>query len=270
MKDVQNSPAGIPLHINRVGIRDISMPLLLRCRETGPNGDVQRSVASIDISVDLPPAFKGTHMSRFVEGLQNWAEISDALDYQALKQLLIDTCQRLNAQRAHVVFRFPYFLQRKAPASGRAALMPYQCAITGELLYAEKDPRPDFNLEVVIPVMTVCPCSKAISDEGAHSQRADVRISVSMKGRIWIEELIEIAEESASSPVYTLLKREDEKYVTEHAFANPCFVEDVVRAVAMRVSRHPLVTSFSIDVESHESIHAHNAFAHIEGKNARQ
>jgi len=252
--------------INRVGIRGISMPLLVRRRDAGEDGDSQRTVASIDISVDLPARFKGTHMSRFIESLQFWTEHSDALDYAAMKRLLVDTRDRLQAQRAHVSFRFPYFLYRHAPASDIPAPMRYDCVLTGELADTEGvGARPEFVLKVTVPVMTVCPCSKAISDEGAHSQRADIRMTVRMKGRLWIEELIEIAEASASSPVYTLLKRMDEKYVTEHAFAHPCFVEDVVRNVSVRLNAHPQVADYSVEVESYESIHAHNAFAIIEG-----
>ena len=268
MEDVQSGPAGIAIPINRVGIRDVAMPLLVRQRHADASGEAQRTVAFIDISVDLPAAYKGTHMSRFVEALQYWTDHSDALDYPAMKQLLEDICHRLNARRSHVVFRFPYFLSRPAPASTIPGLMRYACALTGELNASEspdKPAKPRFTLDVTVSVMTVCPCSKAISDEGAHSQRADVHMSVGMTGRIWIEELIEIAESSASSPVYTLLKRQDEKFVTEHAFANPTFVEDVVRNVAAKLKAHPLVSGFCVEVESHESIHPHNAFARIEG-----
>jgi GTP cyclohydrolase I len=234
---------------------------MVRRRDISDGNDTQRTVADIDLSVDLPAEFKGTHMSRFIESIQYWTEHSDALDYAAMRQLLLDMRDRLSACNAHVTFRFPYFMTRPAPSSARPASMPYQCTLTGEL---DASDNPTFTLDVTVPVMTVCPCSKAISDEGAHSQRADVRMKVKMNGRIWIEELIEIAESAGSSPVYTLLKREDEKFVTEHAFANPMFVEDVVRNVAIRLNQHPLVSSYSVEVESYESIHAHNAFACIE------
>ncbi len=253
MEDVQNSPAPVALPIDRVGVKGLEVPLLVRNRESGH----QHSVAKVDVSVDLPSSFKGTHMSRFVAAVENWTE---ELDYNAMKRLLETVKERLQARRAHIAFRFPYFIRKSAPATGERGLLPYQCMLTGEL----GEGKPRFTLEVTVPVMTVCPCSKAISDEGAHSQRADVRITVRMNGRCWIEDLVDIAEESGSSPVYSLLKRADEKYVTEWAFAHPTFVEDVVRNVASRLVDHPHVEAFRVEVESHESIHAHNAFACIE------
>jgi len=258
VEDVQSRPSCIPMPINRVGIRHILTPLAVECRD----GSVQHTVADIDLSVDLPAEFKGTHMSRFIESLQCWTEHSDALDYMAMKNLLLEMKNRLSARRSHVLFRFPYFLKRNAPVSERQAIMPYKCTLEGELDSSDKLV---FTLEVIVPVMTVCPCSKAISDEGAHAQRADIRIKVKMNGRIWIEELIDLAEKSGSSPVYTLLKREDEKFVTEHAFANPNFVEDVVRNVAVQLAVLPHAVTYAVEVESYESIHAHNAFAFIEG-----
>lgn len=259
MQDVQNNPAGVPLPIDRVGVRDIRLPITVRDREKG----IQNTVAEVDLGVDLPAEFKGTHMSRFVEALQHWA---GELDYPGMRSLLADITERLNARRAYARFRFPYFISRKAPATGIPAPLSYQCELTGEQQADEGGPR--FLLTVTVPVMTVCPCSMAISEEGAHSQRADVRISVRFEGFVWLEELIDIAEASASSPVYTLLKREDEKAVTENAFASPTFVEDVVRNVAKDLRAHEQVTWFSVDVISHESIHNHNAFAGIEFQGA--
>lgn len=253
MEDVQNGPALVPLRIDRVGVKELHLPVVVRDRAQGR----QHTVATVDIGVELPSAFKGTHMSRFVEALENRGE---ELDYTAVKQLLENVKDRLGARRAHVIFRFPYFLQKKAPASGSPGPVCYHCRLTGEL----GEGHPEFLLEVDVPVMTVCPCSKAISDEGAHSQRALVRLAVRMTGFSWLEEFIEIAESAGSSPVYTLLKREDEKFVTEHAFAHPAFVEDVVRAVAVRLAEHPHISWFRVEVESFESIHCHNAFACIE------
>ncbi len=253
MEDVQNSPAPVALPIDRVGVKGLKLPLLVRDRTQGS----QHTVAKVDLSVDLPAAFKGTHMSRFVQALSSWNE---DLDYAAMKRLLEDVQERLQARRAHIVFRFPYFVQKKAPATACLGILPYECRLTGEL----KEEKLTFLLEVTVPVMTVCPCSKAISREGAHSQRADVRIAVRMRGFCWIEDFIEIAEASGSSPVYSLLKREDEKFVTEDAFSRPTFVEDVVRNVASRLEGHPHVDGFRVEVESYESIHAHNAFACIE------
>ncbi|MEG2173211.1 MAG: GTP cyclohydrolase FolE2 [Desulfovibrionaceae bacterium] len=253
MEDVQSGPPRIALCIDKVGVKDLHLPLLVRDRAQGR----QHTVATVDMGVELPSSFKGTHMSRFVEALENWGE---ELDYHSVKTLLEDVKTRLGANRAYVVFRFPYFMRKEAPASGSSGLVWYQCRLTGDMT----DSKPEFLLEVDVPVTTVCPCSKAISVEGAHGQRTVVHLAVRMKGFSWLEEFIEIAESGGSAQVYTLLKREDEKFVTEQAFANPTFVEDVVRAVAVRLAEHPQISWFRVEVESFESIHCHNAFACIE------
>jgi len=253
MEDVQNHPALIPLPIDNVGVKGLQIPLLVRDKTHGQ----QHTVASIDMSVSLPAAFKGTHMSRFVESLEDWSE---TLDYYALKNLLESIKTRLNASKARVVFRFPYFIRKEAPATLCKGIVPYMCTLIGEM---DAD-KPFFILEIEVPVMTVCPCSKAISLEGAHSQRAYIRMRLKLKGFAWLEDFIAIAEQSASSPVYALLKRADEKWVTEQAFSAPTFVEDVVRNVAQKLQEHDQLYWFSVEVESMESIHAHNAFASIE------
>lgn len=255
MQDVQRGPAEVPIPLDRVGIKGIKLPLLVRDREIGR----QHTVAEVELSVDLPADFKGTHMSRFVEALESWAGV---LDYGAFKFLLLDLKRRLEARNAHLTFRFPYFVSKAAPVSGAAGRMNYDCLVSGELV----DDAFTLTLGVEVPVMTVCPCSLAISEQGAHSQRAVVRIRCRGAGFVWLEELIDIAERAASSPVHALLKREDEKYVTEAAFANPVFVEDVARNVAQALAGHPRVSWYLVEVESHESIHNHNAFAGIEGK----
>ena len=254
MEDVQNHTPSVPMHIDRVGCRGMKLPMLVRDREKG----IQQTIATIDVGVDLPSSFKGTHMSRFVEALREWNE---DVSYASLKRLLVDVKRRLGAQRAWTRFSFPYFMAKAAPATCSSAQMSYDCRLTGEL---DENGKQNFLLEIWVPVMTVCPCSKAISREGAHSQRALVYISVRMNAFVWLEDFIEIAERSGSSPVYTLLKREDEKYVTEHAFSEPVFVEDVVRNVAQQLARHEHITWFSVEVESMESIHNHSAFARIE------
>lgn len=253
MEDVQNSAPGVEMPIDSVGVQGVMIPLHVRDRAEGR----QQTVARVDVGVDLPAAFKGTHMSRFVEALENW---SDVLDYTAMKALLIDIRDRLAARRARMVIRFPYFVRKAAPATGIVSGMAYECALIGEI----GEGRPVFELQVDVPVMTVCPCSKAISREGAHSQRANVRLRARTRGFCWIEDFIAIAERAGSSPVYSLLKREDEKFVTEDAFAHPAFVEDVVRRVAEDLTHHPQVRWFRAEVESFESIHAHSAFARIE------
>lgn len=257
MRDVQSSPAEVALSIDRVGVKHLRLPVIVRDRAQG----VQHTVASVDLGVDLPAAFKGTHMSRFVEALENWKA---ELDYTTFKRLLSDIRLRLDARKAYAVFRFPYFLKQASPRSGSPGWMSYECSITGEMAGESMT----FTLGVDVPVMTVCPCSLAISDQGAHSQRASVRIMARFTRFLWLEDLIEIAEGSGSSPVYTLLKREDEKLVTESAFANPTFVEDVVRGAAQRLDRHAQVVWYRVEVESFESIHAHSAFASIEKNKA--
>lgn len=257
LQDVQSRPADLPVDIDRVGISAFRMPLVVRDRDQGR----QHTVATVDMGVDLPAAFKGTHMSRFVEALEHWREHSDEkLDYPSMKRLLEDVRQRLHAQKAFITFRFPYFRTKAAPVTGSSAPVSYECRFTGEL----DGDRLRFLLEMDVPVTTVCPCSKAISRAGAHGQRALVRMAVRMGKFAWLEEFIDLAEESASAPVYSLLKREDEKAVTEQAYDNACFVEDVVRDAAARLGRHPHVTWFRVHVESFESIHCHNAFACIE------
>ncbi len=252
MQDVQKDPANIAMPIDRVGVKGLRMPLVVRHREKG----IRHTVAKVDLSVDLPAHFKGTHMSRFVEALEGYEE----MDYNSFKKLLQDIAKRLEAERAHCRFVFPYFLRQTSPSSGASGLMDYKCQVDGEL----KDGKMTFTLGADVPVMTVCPCSKAISDEGAHSQRAVVRIRCRFKGFLWLEDIIAIAEQSASSRVYSVLKRQDEKYVTEDAFANPCFVEDVVRNCAQGLDKHEQIEWFKVEVESFESIHNHSAFAMIE------
>ncbi len=259
MKDIQNNPSELAVAIDRVGVRGVSLPIVVRDKVKKQ----QHTVAEVDLAVDLPAQFKGTHMSRFVEALE---DLNGDLDYPILKNLLEDIKKRLDAHKAYVSFKFPYYIKKYAPVTKSPGVVRYDCILTGEI----DDSNPDFLLEVKVPVMTVCPCSLAISEQGAHSQRSIVHISVKMRSFSWIEDFIQIAESSASSPVYTSLKREDEKYVTEYAFDNPCFVEDVVRGVADKLYKHEGLEWFKVEVESFESIHGHNAFACIEwpSKNA--
>ncbi len=254
MKDIQSTPSLVALPIDQVGVKGLTLPIVVSDKLNGS----QHSVAEVDLTVDLPAHWRGSHMSRFVEALENWQE---ELSYQSMKNLLKDVKNRLEAEKAHIEFRFIYFLNKVSPVTKVKTLMGYTCRLVGEMDTSDK---PKFLLEIKVPVMTVCPCSKAISEEGAHSQRADLRIAVRLCKFVWLEEFIDIAEAAGSSPVYPLLKREDEKYVTETAFANPAFVEDVVRNVGLALLNHPAVIWFKVEVESHESIHAHNAYACIE------
>lgn len=239
--------------IDRVGVKGLRLPIIVRDRKAG----IQHTVAEVSLSVDLPAKFKGTHMSRFVEALEHW---SCELDYNSFLTLLDDVVDRLQARSAHVRFVFPFFLRKESPESGASGLMDYTCRVDGEL----KEGKLTFTLGADVPVMTVCPCSKAISEEGAHSQRAEVRIRTRFDGFVWLEDLIEIGEKAGSCELYSLLKRGDEKHVTEAAFANPTFVEDVVREAANGLDEHPQINWYQVEVESFESIHNHSAFAAIE------
>lgn len=253
MHDVQKDPADVSISIDRVGVKNLSYPLVVRNQDNG----IQHTVAQVDLYVDLPSYFKGTHMSRFVEALQEWEGV---LDYHSFRNLLRDVQARLEARRSHLLFRFPFFLDQKAPRTGSPGLMEYQCRFEGAL----EEGKPNMYLSVEVPVMTVCPCSLAISEQGAHSQRAVIRIKARFEGMLWLEDLIQIAQGASSSPVYAVLKRADEKHVTEQSFANPKFVEDVVRSVAQQLKEHDLIKWFRAEVESFESIHKHNAYACIE------
>jgi len=261
MKDIQSGPASVSMAIDRVGVKHLQTPLVVRDRECGS----QHTVARVDLGADLPAAFKGTHMSRFVQALEEWGH---DLDYHGVRALLLDVRQRLDARRTYVSFQFPFFVRKQAPVSGSPGLTSYRCHLTGELGDPERPPHPEdkprFLLGVDVPVMTVCPCSLAICEQGAHSQRAEVRLRCRFTGLLWLEELIAIAEASGSCELYSMLKREDEKHVTEKAFARPTFVEDVVRNAAHALTTHPQVTWYSVEVESFESIHNHSAFAGIE------
>jgi GTP cyclohydrolase I len=215
-------------------------------------------VATVDLAVDLPHHFKGTHMSRFVEALNAHGGCLDVRSIAALPRELLG---RLDARRAHVGFRFPFFRSKVAPVSGKPGLMDYEVRLE---LEAEQGDKLDFVLTVVVPVTTLCPCSKAISERGAHNQRGVVTYSVRFREPVWIEDLIALVERSASCELFSLLKRPDEKWVTEHAYDHPVFVEDLVRNVASRSKAHDLITWFRVEAENLESIHNHNAYAVIE------
>ena len=254
MKDIQNTTSQVPIDINKVGVKDLLRPLIVRDQKQGK----QHTVARMDLSVDLPAQFKGTHMSRFLEALDAW---EGELDYYSFRNLLEDIKIRLQATESHICFKFPYFVTLNTPVSHLPTLINYDCFFRGTLN------RNNFLMElgVGVPVMTVCPCSLAISDTGAHSQRAIINISATFSGLLWLEDLIKIATTSGSAPIYPLLKREDEKYITEMSFSNPMFVEDVVRKTSQKLDQHPLINSYKVEVESQESIHNHNAYACIEG-----
>jgi GTP cyclohydrolase I len=252
IEDVQGRVDTRRLPINRVGIKDISHPVRVRDRSAGE----QHTVASFNMYVSLPHDFKGTHMSRFVEILHTEREIS----VESFRAMLATMTERLEADSGHIEMSFPFFVMKKAPVSGVESLMNYQATLIGE----RRDGRTEMWLRVIVPVTSLCPCSKKISDYGAHNQRSHVTIKAKLRTHMWIEELIEIAESEASSELYGILKRPDEKYVTEHAYDNPKFVEDMVRDVATRLNADERIAAYAVESENFESIHNHSAYALIE------
>lgn len=255
MQDTQSQPDNRGIAIDKVGVKNLRFPLRIKDR----NHSEQSTVAVVSLAVDLPHHFKGTHMSRFVEVLHAHGNVLNVADIAGMPRELL---QRLHAEKAHVEFRFPYFRSKKAPVTGAEGLLDYgvifDVAATKEQL--------DFVVTVEVPVTTLCPCSKAISARGAHNQRGIVTLAVRFTKPVWIEDLIELVEASASSELYSVLKRPDEKAVTEAAYDNPVFVEDLVRNVAARVKTHPDITWFRVEAENYESIHNHNAWAVIESE----
>lgn len=257
LADIQKQAPAFAIALERVGISGLRFPLRLADRTRG----IQTVIAEAALAVDLPPHERGTHMSRFVEVLDAWQE---ELGCQSMRRLLETLRKRLRSDRAWADFRFLYMMRKNAPAGGGSAGMGYKCAVSAELAT-----RLSYTINIEVPVLTVCPCSLAISEQGAHSQRAIVKMTARISRFVWLEEFIEIAECSASAPVFPLLKRADEKFVTEMAFSRPAFVEDVARATAAGLERHQRVESFSVEVESMESIHNHNAFARVESRRIR-
>jgi GTP cyclohydrolase IB len=259
MIDIQSGADDRNIPIDQVGVSDLRYPITVLDRAN----EKQQTIASLSMSVDLPHQFKGTHMSRFLEVLN---EHQGDMSTGRIPLILHDLRERLEAERAHIEIRFPYFIEKSAPVSGAKALMDYECLYLGNVKGKEED----IVIGVTVPVTSLCPCSKAISDYGAHNQRGYVSIKVralrdkdNTPRMIWIEEIVEIAEESASAPLYPLLKRPDERHVTMQAYDNPVFVEDLVRNVALRLQNDARVAWFSVEAVNHESIHNHNAFARI-------
>ncbi|MBU6428390.1 MAG: GTP cyclohydrolase I FolE2 [Cyanobacteria bacterium REEB65] len=253
MQDIQNLPDTRGVALQKVGIKDFAIPLRVLTR----NGGEQMVQAACTLSVGLPARFKGTHMSRFVEVLCRWRERN--LSGAGLEDLLREVCQRLEAATAQATIRFKYFVDKAAPASGLVAPADLDCSFEGEITAASSF---HFTLGVTVPATTLCPCSKEISRYGAHNQRSLITARVRYRsGSIWLEDLAQALEERASCPIYPLLKREDEKVVTERAYENPRFVEDVLREGILYLRGLPNVEWFALDCENLESIHNHNAWA---------
>jgi GTP cyclohydrolase IB len=250
--DVQGSEDRRRLAIDKVGIKAIRHPI--RVAERG--GGVQHTIAMFNMYVNLPHHFKGTHMSRFVEILNaHEREISP----DTFRTMLREMVKKLEAESGHIEMSFPYFVSKKAPVSGVTSLMDYEVTFVGEIV----GDREVFALKVLVPVTSLCPCSKKISERGAHNQRSHVTIAARINTFVWIEELIDLAENEASCQLYGLLKRPDEKFVTENAYDNPKFVEDMVRDIAAKLNADKRVTGYVVESENFESIHNHSAYAMI-------
>ena len=254
--DVQNSEDTRHIPIDKVGIKDIRHPVVVRDR----SGGEQHTVANFNMYVSLPHNFKGTHMSRFVEILNNH-EYEITVD--SFKRMIEEMTDLLDAESGHIEMLFPYFVNKAAPVSGVKSLMDYEVTFIGNI----KDGVPSVQVKVLVPVTSLCPCSKKISERGAHNQRSHITVQVTTRDFIWIEEIIDYVEKVASCELYGLLKRPDEKYVTEHAYDNPKFVEDIVRDVALEFNRDERISAYTVESENFESIHNHSAYAYIEGSN---
>ncbi len=252
MPDLQQSRDTRNIAIDKVGVKDIRYPIVVQDKQR----ERQHTVARVNMYVDLPDHFKGTHMSRFIEVLNLYhGEIS----VENMETILAEMKSRLGAGQAHLELDFPYFIEKRAPVSGARSLLEYQCRMLASL---EKNY--DFMLEARVPVTSLCPCSKQISERGAHNQRSLVTVQIRYGEHIWLEDLIRWVEDCASCPVYALLKREDEKAVTEQAYDRPMFVEDMVRAVTEKLRNVEGIHWFRVQCENFESIHNHSAYAMLE------
>ena len=252
MRDIQNEKSGTKININKVGIRGLKYPITVLDK----HDNEQHTVATISAYVDLPHHFRGTHMSRFVEVLNEYRGL---IYISNIPEILNRVKTVLESEESHIEIEFPYFVEKEAPVSGAKSLMEYDCAFIASL-----KEEVDFVLSVKVPITTLCPCSKEISEHGAHNQRGMVTVKIRFRGFVWIEEIIKMVESCGSSEVFTLLKREDEKHLTEKAYDNPAFVEDVVRGVASLLDGDSRVVWYSVECENMESIHKHNAYAVIE------
>ena len=258
MADVQGAADTRRIAINKVGIRAIRHPVKIAERPVaGAAAGIQHTIATFSMTVGLPQEFKGTHMSRFVAILNaHEKEIS----VESFHVMLREMVERLDATTGHIEMRFPYFINKAAPVSGVKSLMDYEVTFIGEIV----DGKTSFRMQVLVPVTSLCPCSKEISAYGAHNQRSHLTVSAETEAFVWIEELIELVERQASCELYGLLKRPDEKYVTERAYDNPKFVEDLVRDVAGALDGDTRVRAYRVECENFESIHNHSAYALIE------
>jgi GTP cyclohydrolase I len=251
--DVQATPDARKLAIDQVGIKSIRHPMKIQER----SGGVQHTIAVFNMYVGLPHHFKGTHMSRFVEILNAHER---EVTVETFQVMLREMVEKLEAQEGSIEMAFPYFIEKAAPVSGVKSLMDYEVTFVGEI----RDGKQRFTMKVLVPVTSLCPCSKKISEYGAHNQRSHVTVSARLNDFVWIEEIVDIVEKQASSELYGLLKRPDEKLVTERAYDNPKFVEDMVRDVAAVLNLEDRIEAYVVESENFESIHNHSAYALIE------
>lgn len=252
MKDIQNEKDIRNIPINMVGIRGIRYPIVVMDKANGK----QSTVGTFNLFVDLPEDFRGTHMSRFVEILNKH---NNRITPRNMESIIEDMMLALHSSNGHIAVDFPYFLKKKAPVTQIESYSSYNCSFV-----TRKKGVFDFLLRVEVPVTTVCPCSKEISDRGAHNQRSVVTVSVRMNSLVWIEEIIALVENCASAPIFSLLKREDEKFITELSYDNPRFVEDLSREVVLSLKKDSRIVWYKVEVASQESIHNHEAYACIE------
>ena len=256
MIDIQNSEDNREVPLKKVGVRNVEYPVSVLDKKH----KIQNTTATVDLFVNLPHHFKGTHMSRFIEVFHKYRE---DISINHFMEMLEEIRTKLEAEKSFGKISFPYYIEKEAPVTRSKGIIRYMCTYEAEVSEEGKK----FYLEVKVPVTTLCPCSKAISEYGAHNQRGTVTVKILYKDFFWLEDLIEVIENSASSPLYSVLKRQDEKFVTEHAYDNPRFVEDVVREVYIALKDFEgggRFTWFSVEAENEESIHAHNAYAYTE------
>ncbi|MBS1704574.1 MAG: GTP cyclohydrolase I FolE2 [Armatimonadetes bacterium] len=250
LPDIQKTPDQRNIPIDRVGVRQVKFPIRVLERDNGE----QQTIGNFTLTVDLPSEFKGTHMSRFMEVLN---ETSHCVSVDGIPKILEQLKERLHSASAHLDVTFPFFMVKPAPVTKKEGMMEYTCGFRA----TSDTSGVGIEMFLEVPVATLCPCSKEISQYGAHNQRGIVTVTLNTEGMVWLEEVIEMIESVASAPLFPVLKRPDEKWVTEHAYENPRFVEDMVREVAMAFDSDSRIRSYTIEVENQESIHAHNAYA---------
>ena len=252
LPDIQSQADDRNIPLDKVGVKGLRWPITVQDRAKGK----QNTIATVNMYVNLPHNYRGTHLSRFTEILNDYRE-ADWIDKTG--EILKKIRDTLNADESHIEVAFDYFIEKKAPVTKQTSLMNYKCFFAASFKNEE-----DFVLGVTVPVSSLCPCSKEISDFGAHNQRCNVTVSVRYTSIVWIEEIAELVESCSSGGLYTILKRPDEKFVTEHAYTHPEFVEDIVRNVAVKLEIMDNVTWYRVEADSEESIHNHNAYARVE------